>query len=100
VWGIPYERDSLYPSLGFSTSETGGARAIIAIDKDSIAAKSGFQVKDQVLALDGVPAPDRETWNRLMAAKSWGDTAVVTVKRNGAEVNLKAELRRTVKEKN
>ena len=22
VWGIPYERDSLYPSLGFSTSET------------------------------------------------------------------------------
>ena len=29
VWGIPYERDSLYPSLGFSTSETGGVRKII-----------------------------------------------------------------------
>ena len=47
---------------GSSTSETGGVRSIIAIDKDSIAAKSGFQVKDQVLALDGVPAPDRDTW--------------------------------------
>jgi hypothetical protein len=38
VWGIPPERDSLYPLLGFSTSDTEGARKIIAIEKDSIAA--------------------------------------------------------------
>lgn len=97
VWGIPYERDSLYPSLGFSTSETAGARKIIAIEKDSIAARSGFQVNDQVLSLDGIATPDRETWNRVMAGKNWGDTAVVMVKRGDAEVSLKAELRRTVK---
>ena len=99
LWGIPYERDSLYPSLGFSTTETDGARKIIAIEKDSIAAQSGFQVNDQVLSLDGIPAPDREIWNRLMATKNWGDTAVVTVKRGGAEVRINAELRRTLKEK-
>ncbi|MCX6627718.1 MAG: ChaN family lipoprotein [Candidatus Solibacter sp.] len=99
VWGIPYEGDSLYPSLGFSTSDTGGARKIIAIEKDSIAAQSGFQVNDQVLSLDGVAAADRESWNRAMAGKNWGDTAVVTVKRGGAEVRIKAELRRTLKEK-
>jgi predicted metalloprotease with PDZ domain len=99
VWGIPYERDSLYPSLGFSTSETNGVRKIIAIDKESVAAQSGFQVDDQILALDGVAVADRETWNRLMAGKNWGDTAVVTVKRAGADVNIIAELRRTVKEK-
>lgn len=99
VWGIPYERDSLYPSLGFSTSETAGERKIIAIEKDSIAAQSGFQVNDQVLSLDGIAAPDRETWNRVMATKNWGDTAVVTVKRGGAEVRINAELRRTLKEK-
>jgi uncharacterized iron-regulated protein len=99
VWGIPYERDSLYPSLGFSTSETGGVRKIIAIDKESVAAQSGFQVDDQVIALDGAAVPDRETWNRMMAGKNWGDTAVVTVKRGGAEVKINAELRRTVKEK-
>ncbi len=99
VWGIPYERDSLYPSLGFSTTETAGARKIIAIEKDSVAARSGFQVNDQVLSLDGIAAPDRETWNRMMATKNWGDTAVVTVKRGGAEVGINAELRRTVKEK-
>ena len=28
VWGIPYERDSLYPSLGFSTTDTAGPRKI------------------------------------------------------------------------
>ncbi len=99
VWGIPYERDSLYPSLGFSTSEAGGARKIIAVEKDSIAGRSGFEVNDQVLALDGIPAPDRETWNRVMATKNWGDTAVVTVKRGNREVTINAELRRTQKEK-
>ncbi|MEO8369086.1 MAG: ChaN family lipoprotein [Candidatus Solibacter sp.] len=99
VWGIPYERDSLYPSLGFSTSETNGVRKIIAIDKESVAAQSGFQVDDQVIGLDGIAVPDRETWNRMMAGKNWGDTAVVTVKRGGAEVKIAAELRRTVKEK-
>ena len=99
VWGIPYERDSLYPSLGFSTSETNGVRKIIAIDKESVAAQSGFKDGDEVLALDGTPAPDRETWNRLMAGKNWGDTAVVTVRRAGSEMKINAELRRTVKEK-
>ena len=96
VWGIPYERDPLYPSLGFSTTES--AREIIAIEKDSIAARSGFQVKDKVLSLDGVAAPDRETWNRLMATKNWGDSVVVTVKRDDAEVRINADLRRTLKE--
>jgi hypothetical protein len=57
-------------------------------------------VNDQVLALDGIPAPDRETWNRVMATKNWGDTAVVTVNRAGAEVKITAELRRALKEKN
>lgn len=99
VWGVPYERDSLYPSLGFSTTEASGGRKILAVDKDSVAARSGFQVGDQVLALDGVPTPDRETWNRMMASKNWGDTAVVTVKRGEAEVTIEAELRRTLKEK-
>jgi membrane-associated protease RseP (regulator of RpoE activity) len=99
VWGIPPERDSLYPSLGFSTSDTGGVRKIIAVEKDSIAAQSGFQVNDQILSLDGTPTPDRESWNRMMATKNWGDTAAVTVKRNGAELTIKAELRRSLKDK-
>ncbi len=94
IWGIPYERDTLYPSLGFSSAEAPGPRTIISVDKDSIAGRAGFQVKDQILTLDGVPVPDRETWNRLMSEKNWGDTVVVKVKRGAAEVTLKADLRR------
>jgi uncharacterized iron-regulated protein len=94
VWGIPFERDPLYPSLGFSTTETAGTRKIIAVEKDSIAEKSGFKVDDVIVALDGVAASDRETWNRLMAGKNWGDVAVVTVRRGGTEVKIQALLRR------
>ncbi len=96
VWGIPYERDSIYPSLGLSLSSA-GARKVIAIEKDSVGARSGFQLNDQVISLDGVEAPDRETWNRLLAGKNWGDTAEVMVKRGDAEVKISAELRRTMK---
>jgi uncharacterized iron-regulated protein len=99
VWGIPYERDSLYPSLGFSVTETDGSRKIMAIDKDSIAARSGFELNDEIVSLDGTPTSDRESWNRAMAGKNWGDTAVVVVKRGGADVTIRAELRRTVKQK-
>jgi hypothetical protein len=56
-------------------------------------------VNDQVLSLDGIATPDRESWNRVMATKNWGDTAVVTVKRGDAEVTIKAELRRKLKAK-
>jgi S1-C subfamily serine protease len=56
-------------------------------------------VNDEVLSLDGVATPDRESWNRAMAAKNWGDTAVVKVRRAGAEVTIRAELRRTLEVK-
>ena len=95
VWGIPYERDSLYPSLGFSTADAAGARKIIGIEKDSIAARSGFQVDDLIVGLDHEATPDRESWNRAMAAKNWGDTAVVTVKRGATDLEIAAELRRS-----
>ncbi len=99
IWGIPYEIDSLYPSLGFSTSDSGGVRKVIAVEKDSVAEKSGIKTGDVVLSLDGTNTPDRETWNRIMAGKRWGDTAVIGLKRGDGEVTVRAELRRTQKEK-
>ena len=99
VWGIPYEPDSLYPSLGLSMGEIGGTRRIIAIEKDSVAARSGFQVNDQVRSLDGIPTPDRESWNRAMAGKNWGDAATVIVKRGDADITIDVQFRRTGKEK-
>jgi hypothetical protein len=44
--------------------------------------------------MDGRSLPDRRTYNRLMAAKRWGDRAAFTVDRAGDTVELTAWLRR------
>jgi aminopeptidase N len=99
VWGIPAEREELYPSLGISTTDASGGRKIINVEKDSVGARAGLKVDDLIIAVEGVATPDRESWNREIAGKNWGDTAVVTVKRGGVEMKINVELRRTVKDK-
>jgi hypothetical protein len=44
--------------------------------------------------MDGVPYTDKETTNRLMSEKRWGDAAVYEVMRGGQEHTLTAYLRR------
>ena len=99
VWGIPAEREELYPSLGISTTDASGGRKIINVEKDGVGARSGLKVDDLIVALDGAPTPDRESWNREIAGKNWGDTAVISIRRGGTEMKINVELRRTVKEK-
>jgi uncharacterized iron-regulated protein len=96
VWGLPEEFETLFPRLGIST-RTGGAdaqREVIMVERDSVAAAAGLQVKDVLLSMDGQPIQDREVFNRLMARKQWGDGATFVVKRGDQEVTLKAFFRR------
>jgi uncharacterized iron-regulated protein len=97
VWGVPPETDPLYPSLGVSTPEqkSGEHYKVIAVEKDSVGAAAGFAVGDELVSMDGVPLTDKETSNRLMSEKRWGDSAVYTVLRDGKEVTLTAYFRRT-----
>jgi uncharacterized iron-regulated protein len=98
IWGVPPEWDSLYPSLGvsFGTMPGGGAdRAVIDVQDGSIGQKAGFQMGDVLLSMDGTTLADRETYNRLIAAKGWGDGATFVVKRKGENVTLTAAFRRT-----
>ncbi|MGA2260879.1 MAG: ChaN family lipoprotein [Acidobacteriota bacterium] len=101
IWGLPPEKTPLYPELGVSTNEVSGEtrRRVLAVDSDSPAKTAGFQIGDVLISMDGVLLPDGETINRLMAEKSWGDSAVFVVRRqpkDGAaqEVTLKVDLRR------
>jgi hypothetical protein len=102
-WGLPEEGDPLYPGLGISTAaaegekarpEGGPARKVILVEDGSPAAKAGVAVGDVLLKLDGRPVPDRETFNRLMAGKRWGDAVTLTVRRSGETLELTALLRR------
>lgn len=98
LWGVPQETDPLYPTLGLSTREVPGGAGVslpvIAVEKEGVAAAAGFQVGDEILAMDGTPLKDRETHSKLMAAKRWGDAAVYTVKRGAETVTLTALFRR------
>jgi len=98
VWGIPTEWDSSYPSLGISlgTVPGGTGRSVIDIQPDTVGKKAGFQLGDVLLSMEGKPLPDRETYNRMLAAKRWGDTATFVVRRAGQEVTLTAAFRRSV----
>ncbi len=98
VWGLPRSTDPLYPSVGISTPETkskAGRYVVIMVAPESPAQAAGFQLDDELVSMDGVPIDDKETSNRMMSEKRWGDSVVYKVVRDGKEVTLTAYLRRS-----
>jgi uncharacterized iron-regulated protein len=96
VWGLPPEKDPLYPELGISTVDVPGQnkRRVISVSKDSVAKTAGFQEGDILVSMDGNPLQDRELVNRHMAEKRWGDSAVFVVLRDGRETRVPVQFRR------
>jgi uncharacterized iron-regulated protein len=96
IWGVPEEIDSLYPTLGISMAVGRGdaARQVIMLQKGSVADQAGFRTGDILVSMDGALLPDKETYNRLIAGKRWGDTAEFVVRRGTDTVTLKAVFRR------
>ncbi len=96
VWGIPREEHALFPSLGLSTPEQkpGDHYPVILVQKGSVAEQAGFKVKDLLVSMDGVAIADKETFNRLMSEKRWGDGAEFQVKRGDDTLTLVARFRR------
>ncbi|MFY9821474.1 MAG: ChaN family lipoprotein [Thermoanaerobaculia bacterium] len=96
VWGLPAQADPIYPSLGLSSNPVEGEKAlkVIFVSEKTPAEKAGVQVGDVIVFLDGTPVPDKETLNRLVAAKRWGDEAVLAVKRGSETKEIHIALRR------
>jgi len=97
LWGLAREEEPLYPSVGMSTRGGRGGQPMTVIDvpKDSPAAAAGLKAGDVLATMDGAPVPDLETYNRVMAGKRWSDPVGFTVTRDGAQVTLTVQLRRT-----
>ena len=70
--------------------------AVIAVEKDSVAAAAGVRAGDLLLAFDGIPVPDKEALATLLAAKRWGDRVTLGVRRGGQPVTLTARFRRAL----
>lgn len=99
VWGLPPAGDPLFPNLGLAStavSDDDPRRRVIHVESDSVAAAAGFQVGDVLLTMDGAPIPDRESFQRRLAGKRWGDRAAFTVERGGEAVALTAWFRRSL----
>ena len=96
VWGLPPSTDPLYPVVGISTPEqkSGERYKVIMVAKGSPAAAAGFQVGDELVSIDGVPYTDKESANRLMSGKRWGDAVEYKLMRGGQEQALTVHLRR------
>ena len=101
TWGVAEEIDSAYPMLGISTAVSAGAGLLRVIDvqDDTPGARAGIKVDDVLVSFDGVPLTGKETFNRLVAAKRWGDSAAVVVKRGSAELTIPVAFRRSLADK-
>ena len=82
--------------LGLSAPERepGAPMSVIQVEKESVAETAGFAVGDVLLSMDGTPIDQKETFNRLMSEKRWGDTARFEVKRGEETRALVATFRR------
>jgi hypothetical protein len=96
LWGLPRTTSPLYPTLGLSTPEQkqGERYHVIMVAPGSPAAAAGFNLDDELVSIDGLPITDKETSNRVMSEKRWGDTVVYEVLREGKPLKLTAYLRR------
>jgi len=102
VWGLPPERDPMYPDLGLATVDAApgdARRRVILVSKNTPAVDAGFLEGDVLIAMDGTPLKDREDLNRAMADKRWGDSAEFVVRRatkgrEPQELTIKAYFRR------
>jgi len=84
IWGLPQEKDPLYPDLGVATVDAAPGdtrRRVISVSKNSPAAGAGFMNGDVLVSMDGASLKDREDLNRGMAEKRWGDSAEFVVRR-------------------
>jgi uncharacterized iron-regulated protein len=102
IWGLPPERDSMYPDLGVATVDAAPGdphRRVLSVNKNTPGGLAGILEGDVLVAMDGTPLKDREDLNLLMAGKRWGDSAELTVRRaaKGSEpqqLDLKVNFRR------
>jgi S1-C subfamily serine protease len=48
IWGLPPEKDALYPELGLASGEVTGAtrRKVLSVSGDSPAQRAGFKIGD------------------------------------------------------
>jgi uncharacterized iron-regulated protein len=97
VWGVPAEDETLYPSLGLSTTtpESGQGLRVLFAQDGTPSARAGVESGDLLVSIDGVTIVDKEHYSRLVGAKRWGDSVTLGVERGDVSMQVTVPLRRS-----
>lgn len=96
LWGVPQTAQPTLPVLGVSLMGRIGKEPtqVIQIDAGSSAAAAGLRVGDVLRTLDGVRLDSGATLQRKVGDYRWGDSATLTIERNGQVIALRVHFRR------
>lgn len=96
LWGVPQTAQPTLPVLGVSLMGRIGKEPsqIIQIDDRSTAAAAGLRVGDVLRSLDGVRIDGSATLQRKLGDYRWGDSATLSLERDGKTITLPLNFRR------
>ena len=82
-----------FPRFGISGTDKDGKIVVGMLFPNSLASKAGLKTGDIITALDGKKLKDATEMRMRLAIKTWGDSAQLTVNRDGKseEITIKAE---------
>lgn len=96
LWGVPQTAQPTLPVLGVSLMGRIGKEPsqVIQIDARSSAAAAGVRVGDILRSLDEVRIDGSATLQRKLGDYRWGDTATLSIERDGKPLTLPLHFRR------
>lgn len=96
IWGVPQTAQPTLPVLGVSLMGRIGKvpTQVIQVDDESSAAAAGLRVGDVLRSLDGLTIDGSATLQRKVGDYRWGDTAVLSIERDGKPLTLTLHFRR------
>jgi len=96
LWGVPQTAQPTLPVLGVSLMGRIGKEPtqVIQVDAASTAAAAGLKVGDVLRSLDGLKLEGGATLQRKVGDYRWGDSATLTIERDGQPLDLRLHFRR------
>lgn len=87
LWMVAYEEMRSDPvRLGVQISDAEGSVKVVEVSPGSLAERAGIRVGDVILMLDGQKVLESYDLTYYLGKKDWGDSATLTLRRDGSEI--------------
>lgn len=93
LWMVAYEElKTDHVRLGVQLSDSEGSVKVVEVSSGSLGERAGIRVGDVILMLDGQKVIESYDLIYYLGKKGFGDSATVTLKRFGAEIQVKLKF--------